>query len=307
MHAGRRLDIHPLVARLARRLDENAEGTFFVDDSCIDCGACREIAPGTYGRSDRRGQSFVTAQPDGPDAERRALMAVVACPTASIGTSPRRPLDAAIAAFPERLEEDVFYCGWHSEASYGAASYLIVRPGGNVMIDSPRASRPLFQRIEALGGVRAMVLSHQDDVADHAEFARRFGCERVMHAADAGSLPIERRITGTEPVALDGELTIIPVPGHTRGSVALLYRERFLFTGDHLWWDEDDHRLDMGRGVCWYSWPEQLRSLERLRDFRFQWVLPGHGRRFRAGSPEAMREALDEVRHRLTTRRISPG
>jgi|SRR5215831_5645849 len=291
------------MARLAARLEENAPGAFFVDDSCIDCGACREIAPASFGRSPRRAQSFVTAQPSGEDGEVRALMALVACPTASIGASPKKPLGAALEAFPEHLEDGVHYCGWHSEASYGASSYLIVRPGGNVLIDSPRASAPLLKRIAALGGVRTMVLSHEDDVADHAEFARRFGCERVMHAADADTLPVERRITGLEPVTLDEELTLIPVPGHTRGSIALLYRETFLFTGDHLWWDEDDHRLDMGRGVCWYSWPEQLRSLERLRSFRFRWVLPGHGQRFRAESHEAMHTALEEVIERLSPAR----
>ncbi|MGZ3443395.1 MAG: MBL fold metallo-hydrolase, partial [Polyangia bacterium] len=144
-------------------------------------------------------------------------------------------------------------------------------------------------------GVRTMVLSHRDDVADHAAFARRFGCERVMHAADAGALPIERRVTGADPIALDDELTIVPVPGHTRGSIALLYRDQFLFTGDHLWWDEDDERLDMGRGVCWYSWQEQLASLRKLRGYRFSWVLPGHGRRFRAPSPAAMQAALEQT------------
>ena len=290
------------MARLAARLDENAPGAFFVDDSCIDCDACRQIAPATFARSRRLGQSFVAAQPVGADGEARALMAVVACPTASIGTSPKRPIGAAASAFPERLEDDVYYCGWHAEASYGAASYLIVRPTGNVLVDSPRAARPLFERIDALGGVRTLVLSHRDDVADHAAFARRYGCERVMHAADACALPIERRIRGDEPVALDDELTLIPVPGHTRGSMALLLRDKFLFTGDHLWLDEDDLRLDMGRGVCWYSWPDQLRSLARLRDFRFQWVLPGHGRRFRADSPAAMRAALDETIARLTNK-----
>jgi glyoxylase-like metal-dependent hydrolase (beta-lactamase superfamily II)/ferredoxin len=279
------------VARLAHRLDENAPGAFFVDDSCIDCDACRQIAPDTFARSPRHGQSFVAAQP-AAGAETRALMAVVACPTASIGTSPKRPAGAAVAAFPERLDDDVYYCGWHAEASYGAASYLIVRPRGNVLVDSPRAARPLYDRLDALGGVRTLVLSHRDDVADHAAFARRFGCERIMHAADAGRLPIERRITGGDPVALDDELTLIPVPGHTRGSVALLYRDKFLFTGDHLWWDEDEARLDMGAGVCWYSWAEQRRSLAKLLAYRFEWVLPGHGRRFHAPSAEAMQQAL---------------
>jgi glyoxylase-like metal-dependent hydrolase (beta-lactamase superfamily II)/ferredoxin len=288
------------VARAPARLDENAPGVFFVDDTCIDCGACREIAPATFARSDRLGQSIVAAQPAEPVGETRALMAVVACPTASIGTSPRRAVGGAVAAFPERLEDDVHYCGWHSEASYGAASYLIVRPRGNVLVDSPRAARPLYERIEALGGVRTMVLSHRDDVADHAAFARHFGCERVMHAADAGGLSVERLVEGAEPIAIDEELTLIPVPGHTRGSIALLYRAKFLFTGDHLWWDEDTERLEMGRGVCWYSWTEQLRSLERLRQYDFQWVLPGHGRRFRAPSVEAMRASVEEAIRRLS-------
>jgi len=304
---GQSPDILDDMARLAARLEENAPGAFFVDDSCIDCGACREIAPLSFGRSPLHGQSFVTEQPSGKEREHRALMALVACPTASIGTSPKKPLGAALTAFPEHVEDGVHDCGWRSEASYGACSYLIVRPGGNVLVDSPRASSPLMKRIEALGGVRTMVLSHQDDVADHAEFARRFGCERIMHAADAGTLPVERRITGLDPVVLDEELTLIPVPGHTRGSVALLYRDTFLFTGDHLWWDEDDHRLDMGRGVCWYSWAEQLRYLERLRAFRFRWVLPGHGQRFRASSPEAMRSALEEAIGRLSPRGLRAG
>jgi glyoxylase-like metal-dependent hydrolase (beta-lactamase superfamily II)/ferredoxin len=291
------------MARLAARLDENAPGPFFVDASCIDCEACRQIAPETFARSPRLEQSFVAAQPAGAESERRALMALVACPTASIGASPKRALDEAVHAFPERLDDDVYYCGWHAEASYGAASYLIVRPGGNVLVDSPRAARPLFEQIEALGGVRTMVLSHRDDVADHAAYAARFGCARVMHAADAGTLPIERRITGADPVALDDELTLVPVPGHTRGSVALLYRNRYLFTGDHLWWDAEDGRLDMGRNVCWYSWPEQLASLERLRDLDFEWVLPGHGHRHQARSAAEMRAAIDETIARLASPR----
>jgi glyoxylase-like metal-dependent hydrolase (beta-lactamase superfamily II) len=229
-------------------------------------------------------------------------MAIVACPTASIGTSPKRPVGDVVRAFPERLQDDVWYCGWHAADSYGAAPYLIVRPRGNVLVDSPRASRPLAERIAALGGVRTRVLSHRDDIADHEWWHERFDCARVMHAADAGRLPVEQRITGTDPVALDDELTLIPVPGHTRGSVALLYREKFLFTGDHLWWDEDDGRLDMSRGVCWYDWSEQLRSLEKLRAFRFEWVLPGHGRRWRAQSADDMQRAIERALQNISRR-----
>ena len=53
----------------------------------------------------------------------------------------------------------------------------------------------------------------------------------------------------------------------------------YLFTGDHLDWDRDAGRLFASEDYCWYSWPEQIESMERLADYRFEWVLPGHGQR----------------------------
>jgi len=41
---------------------------------------------------------------------------------------------------------EVFHCGFHSAASFGAASYLIVRPQSNVLVDSPRFAGPLVRR-----------------------------------------------------------------------------------------------------------------------------------------------------------------
>jgi glyoxylase-like metal-dependent hydrolase (beta-lactamase superfamily II) len=205
-----------------------------------------------------------------------------------------------VDALPDPIAGEVFYCGYASESSFGAASYLVRREGGNVLVDSPRAARPLMDRIAVLGGVGTMFLTHRDDVADHALYARRFGCERVLHARDLGpgTRDIERRIEGHEPVALAPDLLAIPVPGHTRGSVALLYREELLFTGDHLWGSEDGRGLEAGREVCWYSWAEQTRSMERLLAFDFEWVLPGHGPRFHAPGRK-MRAELERLVARM--------
>jgi glyoxylase-like metal-dependent hydrolase (beta-lactamase superfamily II)/ferredoxin len=282
------------MARIDERLAGNAAGDLYVDSSCIDCETCRELAPSVFGRDDAQGMSVVRAQPATPADERRALMALVACPTASIGDVHKRSVAEAARAFPEEIADGVYYCGYAAESSYGASSYLIRRPDGNVLVDSPRAARPLLERIRALGGVRLMFLSHRDDVADHQKFRNAFACERILHAADVGhgTAGVERKLEGSDPVRLADDLLAIPVPGHTRGSVALLYADRFLFTGDHLWGDEDSGGLAMGRSVCWYSWPEQLRSLRRLLDFRFEWVLPGHGRRYHARSADDMRAAI---------------
>ena len=78
---------------------------------------------------------------------------------------------------------------------------------------------------------------------------------------------------------LDRDLLAIPVPGHTRGHVVLLYRNKYLYSGDHLAWSGGRGGLTAFRDVAWYSWPEQTKSMKRLLDFRFEWVLPGHGRR----------------------------
>jgi glyoxylase-like metal-dependent hydrolase (beta-lactamase superfamily II)/ferredoxin len=279
------------MARASDRIADNVEGDFFVDSSCIDCDLCRQLAPATFARTDRRAQSFVQLQPRDASEEHRALMALVTCPTSSIGTEHKHDSKAAARAFPERVVDDVYFCGWAAESSYGAASWFIQRPGGNVLIDSPRAASTLMARLAELGGVRTMFLTHRDDVADHQAFHDQFGCERVIHRADAVR-GAERILDGDAPVRLAEDLVVVPVPGHTRGSCVLIYRDTFAFTGDHVWATDEQDGLEAGRDVCWYSWPQQKASMARLAEHRFTWVLPGHGRRFHAAGADAMRAEL---------------
>jgi len=289
------------MARLADRLPENAPGELFVDSSCIDCDLCRQLAPGIFARSDSGDRSFVSRQPQTDDERLRAAMALVACPTTSIGGARKADVDAAVRSFPEPLGSDVWFCGFASADSYGASSYLVRRERGNVLVDSPRAAKPLLARLVELGGVRTMFLSHADDVADHRVFRERFGCDRVLHRADVRSdtAGVERQLEGGDPIRLDEDLLAIPVPGHTRGNTALLYRDEVLFSGDHLWGSESDDRLSASRGVCWYSWREQTESMARLLEHRFEWVLPGHGRPYRARSARAMRAELESLVARM--------
>ncbi len=280
------------MASLKERLPDNAPGDFYVDRTCIDCDTCTRVAPGMFAAADDH--SYVARQPASEAERLRALMALVSCPTASIGTESHADVHPGIDAFPEPVDDDVYFLGFTSEDSFGAWSYLIRRPAGNVVVDSPRAAAPLMKRIEELGGARLMFLTHRDDVADHEEFRRRFGCDRILHADDvtAGTRGVERRLEGVEPARLADDLVAIPVPGHTRGHAVLLYKDRYLFTGDHLAWSPARRRLVAFRDACWYSWDEQVRSMEKLLDYRFEWVLPGHGSRWRAPSAEAMREEL---------------
>lgn len=279
------------MANKAKRLAQNVPGDFFVDQTCIDCDQCREIAPHTFG--DGEGTARVYRQPETLGAHGRALLALVTCPVGAIGSEQRQNLAGALGALPERIEENVSFCGFASAKSYGASSYFIERPEGNILVDSPRFASRLVSRLEQMGGIGRMFLSHVDDVADHARFARHFGCERILHRSEMGPglAAIERPIEGDEPVPLGPDLLAIPTPGHTRGHTVLLYRNRFLFTGDHLWWSPERQGLSASRSYCWHSWPKQIASMERLLDYRFEWVLPGHGRRHHDRA-ERMRDSL---------------
>lgn len=267
------------MATLKRRRAANAAGPFFVDDTCIDCDACRWLAPDTFAASG--GMAYVQCQPETGPSLLRAQMALLACPVGAIGSTRSQDLAQARGSFPEAVEGDVYYCGYQSRKSYGASSYFIRRADGNVLIDSPRFTRPLIRRLEAMGGVRWMFLTHADDVADHERFRAHFACTRILHRADVSpsTRAVEIQPTGAEPVELAADLLLIPVPGHTRGSACLLFQERFLFTGDHVWWNPDRRRLSASRSVCWYDWRQQTASMRRLAAYGFEWVLPGHGRR----------------------------
>lgn len=88
----------------------------------------------------------------------------------------------------------------------------------------------------------------------------------------------------------------IPAPGHTRGSACLLADETFLFSGDHVAWSPERGHIYAFRDAYWHDWRELRRSMARLAEHRFEWILPGHGRRchFPANRMRAeMRRCLD--------------
>jgi glyoxylase-like metal-dependent hydrolase (beta-lactamase superfamily II)/ferredoxin len=278
------------MAQPALRLPQNVPGPFFVDSTCIDCDTCRQLAPATFGETGT--YSFVQFQPRTSDEQRAAYRALAACPTASIGADDKRAAAHAVREFPMTVAPDVFYCGFASPKSFGGSSYFVRDAAGNWLIDSPRFVEHLARRFEEMGGVRYIFLTHRDDVADAAKYAARFGAERIIHGLELSAQPdAERVLDGFEDVELAPGFLAIPTPGHTRGHCVLLHRQ-YLFTGDHLWWSRRRCRLNASRDVCWYSWPEQVRSVHKLAAYDFEWVLPGHGERAHLPREEMRRQLM---------------
>lgn len=277
------------MANFKKRVPENVSGDFFVDSTCIDCDACRQIAPAVF--AEAADTSFVKSQPVSTCERRNALRALLACPTGSIGCLGDDDPKLVMKDFPLVVEDPVYYCGFNSPKSYGGNSYFIRHAAGNWLIDSPKFVTPLVKQLESMGGVAHIFLTHRDDVADAERYAGHFGSRRIIHRTELGSQPgSEEVLDGRGPWELAPGFVAIFTPGHTEGHCVLLFQDRFLFTGDHLDWDRDLKQLAASERHCWYSWPLQAESMARLAEYSFEWVLPGHGQKVRLPAGEMKEE-----------------
>lgn len=249
-------------------------GDWFIDAHCIDCSASRTVAPGlivSYG-----GRSVFARQPTTPAERMAAWRARLLCPAAAVRT--KNHLTPPDGVFPEEMTRGVYRLGYNAPSSYGAHSFLIIRPDGNVMVDAPRWTRQVVGALDKCGGLSDILLTHQDDVADADRYAAHFAARVWIHQADRKAAPYATEIfEGYDPVQIHPDLLAIPVPGHTRGSMVYLWQKQCLFTGDSLAWSFAENEFEAHRDFCWYSWAEQCRSLVRLLDYRFEWIFAGHG------------------------------
>ncbi|MFC0438508.1 MBL fold metallo-hydrolase [Kutzneria buriramensis] len=257
--------------------------TWFVDDRCTNCDVARQFAPDLIAEVD--GRSQLIRQPS-TDDERRALhTAAYACHTRSIRHTSDR-LDPDLDPFPLPLDEGLFHCGHNSPRTAAANSYLLRRPTGTLMIDTPRWSAALADRYEAFGPVTDVLLTHRDHAAHGRQYADRFGARLWIHEGDLDAAPdADQILRGLAPVEVAPGVVAHPLPGHTLGSVLYIADDRYCFTGDSFYWSRTTADLEVAENVTWYDIRELAASLARTAPtVRFEWVLPGHGDRKRLPS-----------------------
>jgi glyoxylase-like metal-dependent hydrolase (beta-lactamase superfamily II)/ferredoxin len=258
------------------RNTDSARGEWYVDTACINCGASRHVAPELI--VERNDKSVFVRQPVTQEEQLAAWRAMLVCPTASVRTETKQPRPAGAPIFPQPITAGVFRCGFNARSSFGAHSWFAARQDGNLLIDSPRYAAELVKWFEANGGIAHILLSHRDDVADADKYARKFGARVWIHREDLSAAPYATDVLGDDSAPeIAAGVRAIPLPGHTRGSVAYLVDDRVLFSGDSLAFSPRANDLVAFKDACWYSWTELARSLSKLCAYRFEWLLPGHG------------------------------
>ena len=67
------------------KYSDNVWGTYYVDEQCIDCDLCRQVAPDNFTRNEDEGYSFVYKQPSTPEESELCEEALEGCPVEAIG------------------------------------------------------------------------------------------------------------------------------------------------------------------------------------------------------------------------------
>ncbi|GII65826.1 hydrolase [Sphaerisporangium krabiense] len=182
---------------------------------------------------------------------------------------------------------------------FGNNAYLLrCRETGDGALIDAAADAPRLLELIGDRPISKIITTHRHP--DHwmalAEVAKETGAETIAHPLDAPGLPVPvtRRVEHGERVTV-GVVTIevIHLRGHTPGSIALLYGDSHLFTGDSLFpGGVGNTQGDAARFDRLYTDVVE-RIFDRLPDDT--WVYPGHGKDTTLG---AERPALPEWRAR---------
>ena len=171
---------------------------------------------------------------------------------------------------------DVFTAPSNGRKGFGF-NLFVRRPAGNLMLDASRVGllTDAFDELEAAGGVKAVIASDRH-MADRKtdELRERFGAIVYASAIEAEALAHRAIVDVALPFELaviEGDVALIPTPGHTPGQFTCLMEAggaRLLFTSDFVY----------RAGGHWAPGNPSRRkmkaSLERLRPLRFDYVVP---------------------------------
>ncbi len=184
-----------------------------------------------------------------------------------------------------------------------AKSFLLYDEGIAIAVDAGHSRWCANRIVEALrevglnpGDLKLCILTHRH--WDHSGGVRALkeltGCEVAIHEGDAEALGdiIDHRLKDGEVIPLLGGIRVIHVPGHTPGSICLLYGD-ILIAGDVLIGGR--RRLKPPASIYCDDHEEALRSLERLRDVEFEAIYVSHGVDRVKGGREAFMELLNRL------------
>ena len=226
--------------------------------------------------------------------------------------------DALLAAHAPRIQEEAFGLvgvGLDPPVAIGQRALLVRTPTGNVLWDCvPLLHDVTVERLQELGGVRAVAVSHPHFTTGAARFADAFDADVFLHAADRAFVthPHARlRFWDGERRALFGGVDLVRAGGHFPGGTVLHWRDGadgrgLLLTGDIVMVIPDRRHV-----AFLYSYPNLIplpvREVERigaaLEPLAFDAIVGGWwGRVVARDGKEVVRRSVDRYRRAVEGR-----
>jgi glyoxylase-like metal-dependent hydrolase (beta-lactamase superfamily II) len=204
------------------------------------------------------------------------------------------PIEGLLSSAPSRLPY---------QANVLIRSYLLQRDDGNAIVYNSPGVAEAARDIQNLGGASRLLINH----AHEAMYGGPgLDASVFVHECDRAETAKSMQVTGVfaERQMIDGDLEVIPTPGHTPGTTSFLWdggAHRFLFTGDFVWIENGEWKavvLDSGlRG-------EYLTSLELIRDLDFDvlvpWGVTDDGPPVANTNPEETHQRIDAIIARVS-------
>lgn len=73
------------MADRTRKWPQNVPGRYYVDEECMDCHLCSEIAAANFSNEPGEGHDFLSKQPESEEEEALCTEAMDSCPVEAIG------------------------------------------------------------------------------------------------------------------------------------------------------------------------------------------------------------------------------
>jgi glyoxylase-like metal-dependent hydrolase (beta-lactamase superfamily II) len=181
-------------------------------------------------------------------------------------------------------------------------AFLLQRDRGNVLIYSVSGLAAEAEAIEQLGGIERHYLNHRHEAMFASEWV---SAPLFVHENERASTAERYDVRGTfsRRHQLDGDLEVIPTPGHTSGATAYLWAtgdHRLLFTGDTIYLDDGEWVAAVLPSSDRAAYVESLQLIRELDfDVLVPWAATGGQDFYAVTDPADARRRIDGILDRV--------
>lgn len=181
-------------------------------------------------------------------------------------------------------------------------AFLLRRAQGNVLIYSVADLESEAPEIERLGGIERHYLNHRHEAMFPSPWVT---APLFVHENERDSTAERYAVRGTFSGRhdLDGDLEVIPTPGHTSGATTYLWDSgdhRLLFTGDTIYLDDGEWVAAVLPSSDRDAYVESLELIRELDyDVLVPWAATGGQDFYAVTDPAEARSRVDRILARV--------